>query len=318
MLSLGSVPERITPPPTPTYSDWAPVAGQTPELTSAANFYYVSKNLATDPALSASSWSLSVTGLANKPYMLTYDQLRALPSVEQYHTLECISNTVGGNLISNGRFVGVRLADILNAAGIQSGANSLIFAAADGYSDSLHLAQALDERSLIVYLLDGAPLPQKHGYPARLLIPGLYGMKNGKWLTQLTLTNTSYTGYWEQQGWTSVAAVKLMSRIDTPHDGDLLAAQPGSIAGIAYSGANGIAAVQVSVDAGRTWNAANLRRPLGALTWTLWEYPWLPDAGQHIIAVRAIDLDGNVQQPTVASPLPDGASGYHAITVTVR
>jgi DMSO/TMAO reductase YedYZ molybdopterin-dependent catalytic subunit len=317
-LSLGPVPKQLTPPPTPVYGAWAPVAGQTAELTSASDFYYVSKNLISDPSVSAGSWSLSITGLVDKAYKLTYDQLRALPNVSQYHTLECISNEVGGSLISNGLFVGVRLADVLNAAGIQAGANTLTFYAADGYSDSLHLAQALDERSLIVYHLDGAPLPQAHGFPARLLIPGLYGMKNGKWLTQLDVGNMAYTGYWEQRGWTSVAKVKLMSRIDTPHDGDLIVAQPTSIAGIAYSGADGIARVDVSVDAGRSWNTANLRRPLGALSWTLWEYPWLPETGQYVIAVRAIDLAGRVQQPDIAPPLPDGSSGYHAIEVTIR
>ncbi len=317
-LSLGSIPDRITPPPTPIYGPWTQVAGQTTELTSAADFYYVSKNLASDPSLSVGSWKLSVSGMVDRPFSLTYDQLRALPQVSQYHTLECISNEVGGALISNGEFVGVRLADVLNTAGIQPGASQMTFVAADGYSDSLHLAQALDDRSLIVYLLDGAPLPHAHGFPARLLIPGLYGMKNGKWLTGLSLGSGSYQGYWEQRGWTSEAVVKLMSRIDTPHDGDLLVARPTSIAGIAYSGAQGISRVDVSVDGGRSWNPANLRKPLGALSWTLWEYPWRPTTGQYIIVARAIDLAGYVQKPHIAPPLPDGSSGYHAISVTVR
>ncbi|HEX9036277.1 MAG TPA: molybdopterin-dependent oxidoreductase [Ktedonobacterales bacterium] len=317
-LALGAIPERITPPPTPVYEAWTEIAGQTSEVTTAANFYYVSKNLAADPSLAAAAWTLNITGMVDRPYPLTLDQLQHLPGVSQYHTLECISNEVGGNLMSNGLFVGAQLASVLNLAGIQPGATQVTFVAADGYSDSLHLAQALDERSLIAYRLDGAPLPQPHGFPARLLIPGLYGMKNGKWLTELRVGSGDYAGYWEQRGWTSVAAVKLMSRIDTPHDGDLLVAAPSSIAGVAYSGAQGIARVDVSVDAGRTWSAANMRRPLGALTWTLWEYPWLPTPGEHIIVARAIDLEGRVQSPLVAPPLPDGSSGYHAITVTVR
>ena len=317
-LSLGPVPDRIIPPPTPVYGPWTPIAGQTGELTSAADFYYVSKNLASDPSVSVASWKLTISGMVDHPYSLTYEKLRALPQVTQYHTLECISNEVGGTLMSNGVFVGVKLADVLNVAGIQSSASQMIFTAADGYSDSLHLGQALDDSSLIVYQLDGAPLPQAHGFPARLLIPGLYGMKNGKWLTQLTLGSGSYSGYWEQRGWTAEALVKLMSRIDTPHDGDLLVARPTSIAGVAYSGAQGISRVDISVDGGHSWSSANLRRPLGALSWTLWEYPWQPSTGQYIIVVRAIDLAGNVQTPLIASPLPDGSSGYHAITVTVR
>jgi DMSO/TMAO reductase YedYZ molybdopterin-dependent catalytic subunit len=317
-LSLSDIPNRITPAPVPVYGPWTPVSGQSAELTAASNFYYVSKNLAGDPSVSGASWKLSISGMVDKPYSLSYDELRALPRMSQYHTLECISNEVGGNLMSNGLFVGARLADVLNAAGIQSGATEMVFSAADGYSDSLHLSQALDDRSMIAYLLDGEPLPLSHGFPARLLIPGLYGMKNGKWLTELAIDAGSYRGYWELRGWTREALVKLMSRIDTPHDGDLLIAErPTFIAGVAYSGAEGVGRVDVSVDGGQSWSQASLRRPLGALTWTLWEYPWRPESGKHVVVVRAIDLAGRVQTPAIAEPLPDGASGYHAITVTV-
>ncbi|HEX8997652.1 MAG TPA: molybdopterin-dependent oxidoreductase [Ktedonobacterales bacterium] len=317
-LSLSDVPERITPPPTPVYGAYTTVSGQSPEVTAATDFYYVSKNLAGDPTIDGASWKLAFTGMVDKPYTLTYGQLRALPQVTQYHTLECISNEVGGDLMSTGYFTGVRLADALNAAGIQRGATELIFKAADGYSDNLHLSQALDDRSLIVYLLNGQPLPQPHGFPARLLIPGLYGMKNGKWLTELSVASGPYDGYWEQRGWTHQALVKLTSRIDTPHDGDLLAARPVLIAGVAYSGDQGISRVDVSVDGGRTWAPATLKRPLGELSWTLWEYAWSPASGAHLVVVRAIDLAGRVQTPAEVSPLPDGSSGYHAITITVR
>lgn len=317
-VTLTNIPTRISPPPTPMYSPLAPVPGQSPEVTSANAFYYVSKNLAGDPVIGGASWKLAITGKVDKPYDLTYDQLRALPQVTQYHTLECISNEVGGPLMSNGYFTGVRLADVLNAAGIQRGAVEMIFTAADGYSDSLHLSQALDDRSLIAYLLDGEPLPHPHGFPARLLIPGLYGMKNGKWLTELSLSAGPYSGYWEQRGWSPEAIVKLTSRIDTPHDGDLLTAKTIAIAGVAYGGARGIARVDVSVDAGKSWRPALLKRPLGALSWTLWEYVWTPPSGAQVLIVRAIDLDGNVQTPYPATPLPDGSAGYHAITVTVR
>ena len=317
-VDLSNLPTRISPPPVPVYTDFAPVTGQAPEVTAAANFYYVSKNLVADPEINGQSWQLAFTGMVEKPYTLTYAQLRALPQVTQYHTLECISNEVGGDLMSNGFFTGVSLADALNAAGIRQDAASLIFKAADGYSDSLHLAQALDERSLIVYLLDGQPLPTSHGYPARLLIPGLYGMKNGKWLTELSLAASDYSGYWEQRGWTREAVVKMTSRIDTPHDGDLLVARPMSVAGVAYAGDQGIARVDVSVDTGKTWTPAKLRRPLGALAWTLWEYPWTPAPGTHTLLVRAIDSTGAVQSYSPAPPLPDGASGYHTIMVTAR
>jgi DMSO/TMAO reductase YedYZ molybdopterin-dependent catalytic subunit len=317
-LSLGSQPSRIVPPPVPTYGDWSPVAGQTAEVTRAADFYYVSKNLVGDPAVDAATWQLQITGLVNTPLTLSYHDLQALPQMERYHTLECISNDVGGNLMSNGRFTGTSLADLLNRAGIRQGADQLIFRAADGYSDRLHLGQALDPRSLIVYLLDGDPLPQAHGYPARLLIAGLYGMKNGKWLTSLEVATGDYTGYWEDRGWTREAVVKMTSRIDVPHDGDLLVARPTSIAGVAYAADKGIARVDVTTDDGQTWQAASLRRPLGALTWVLWDYQWTPTSGQHVLAVRAVDLEGNVQTAAQAPTLPDGASGYDTVSVVVR
>jgi DMSO/TMAO reductase YedYZ molybdopterin-dependent catalytic subunit len=311
-------PDKIVPPPVPSYGEWAPVSGLTAEITRTSDFYYVSKNLVGDPQVSQGTWNLAITGLVNAPYNLTYADLMSLPKVERYHTLECISNEVGGNLISNAYFTGVRLADVLNKAGIQTGASTMVFHCADGYSDFLHLSQALNPDSLVVYLLNGQPLPQAHGFPARLLIPGLYGMKNGKWLTSLQLATGSYTGYWEQQGWTNEARVKMMSRVDVPLDGDLLVAGTRYIAGVAYAADRGIARVDVSTDGGQTWRPATLRRPLGNLTWVLWEYPWHATSGRYVIAARAIDLQGNVQIPTYAPPLPDGSSGYDAVSVVVR
>lgn len=317
-LSLSSSPSRITPPPTPNYGDIAQISGLTPEITPTKDFYYVSKNLVSDPSIDVTQWGLKVDGLVSQPYSLTYDDLRALPAISQYHTLECISNDIGGNLMSNALFVGTRLADVLNHAGIQAGASQVVFRASDGYSDSLHLSQALHPDALIAYEINGLALPQAHGYPARLLIPGLYGMKNGKWLTSLSVVAGTYDGYWEQRGWTREAAVKMMARIDTPHDGDVLPARGTAIAGVAYAGSAGVSQVDVSVDGGQSWRRATLRRPLGTLTWVLWELPWTPTPGNHIIVARAIDAQGNVQSPTEAPPLPDGASGYDAVSIVAR
>lgn len=316
-LDLGSVPERIVPPPIPNYGSWTPVTGQSPEVTANADFYYVSKNLVGDPMVDARGWHLAIGGLVERPTSLTYDQLRALPTVERYHTLECISNELGGDLMSNALFTGVRLADLLASAGIQPGASEVIFRAADGYSDSIHLTRALDPRAMLAYHINGRPLPQPHGFPARLLVPGLYGMKNGKWITQLELGAGGYTGYWEERGWTPEAIVKTTARIDTPTEGDLLTPRPLYLAGVAYSADRGIAQVDVSTDGGRTWIPATLKRPLGDLTWVLWEVLWTPTQGTHVVVARAVELDGRVQQPTAAPPLPDGASGYQAITVNV-
>ncbi|HEU5348583.1 MAG TPA: molybdopterin-dependent oxidoreductase [Ktedonobacterales bacterium] len=316
-LKIGNSPQRIVPPPKPVYGPWTPLSAQTPEVTANEKFYYVSKNFVGDPQIDGKTWKLTITGSVTNPVTLTYDQLRALPAVERYHSLECISNEVGGNLMSNALFRGARLADLLDYAVIRPGANELIFRAADDYSDRLHLSQAMDPMSLIVYEINGAPLPQAHGYPARLLIPGLYGMKNGKWLTSLEVSSGDYLGYWETRGWTKEATVKMTSRIDLPTDGAVLTTKPTWIAGVAYAADRGIGRVEVSTDAGATWHTATLRRPLGALTWVLWQYQWQPTSGSHVLAVRAIDLDGNVQTATEAPPLPDGASGFHAVQVLI-
>src|SRR5262249_42594760 len=158
-LSLGNVPSRIVPPPQPSYGTWAPVTDQTPEVTSNDRFYLVSKNFAEDPSVDAHTWRLKIDGAAREPYSLTYAEFMSLPTEQRYPTLECISNDVGGPLMSNALFVGVSLADLLNRAGIQPGATEMIFRAADDYSDSLHLSQALDPRSLVVHTMNGAPLP---------------------------------------------------------------------------------------------------------------------------------------------------------------
>jgi DMSO/TMAO reductase YedYZ molybdopterin-dependent catalytic subunit len=316
-LNVANAPKRVSPPPQPSYGPWTNLSGQSAEVTPTADFYYVSKNFVNDPQVDISSWRLTLGGSVSHPLTLTYDQLRARPAAERYHTLECISNEVGGDLMSNAYFRGVRLADLLNEAGLQPGATELIFRAADGYSDRLHLSQALDPQALIVYDINGAPLPQAHGFPARLLITGLYGMKNGKWLTALEVDSGDYTGYWESRGWTREAKVKMTSRIDLPTDGAVLTTKPMWIAGVAYSSDRGIGRVEVSTDAGATWQEATLRRPLGPLTWVLWQYRWQPTSGSHVLAVRAIDLAGDVQTISDAPPLPDGASGYHAVQVFV-
>ena len=315
-LQLGDTPTQVS-PPTPDYGDWQNAPGMVADVTPTPAFYYVSKNLDGDPSLAAGSWQLAIHGMVDRPMTLTYDQLRTLPIQQQYQTLECISNDVGGNLMSSALWTGTSLAQLLAQAGIQAGADEVIFRCADGYSDRLRLVQALGSQSLVAYMINGTPLPPAHGFPARLLVPGLYGMKNGKWLTSLEAARGNYQGYWEQQGWSQEASVKLMSRIDVPSDGDLLSRRALLIGGVAFSGAMGIGRVEVTTDGGVSWNATRLKQPRSDLTWVLWEYIWTPTAGAHVLAVRATDLAGHVQSPQTASPLPDGASGYHAITITV-
>lgn len=311
-------PERITPAPSPTYGAWQTVNGETPELTGVNDFYYVSKNVYMDPSLDAGSWQLTVNGAGvEHPFTLAYQELITMPAVEQITTLECISNVIGGNLMSSARWQGVRLKDLLARAGVKPGSTKVAFHAADSYTDSIHLSKALDPMTLLVYKINGQPLPPEHGFPARMIVPGIYGMKHCKWITQIEVVNYNFLGYWQQEGWNDDAIINLGARIDVPFDGvSLLVNRQTTIAGVAFAGAKGVSAVDVSTDNGRTWERATLKQPLGAVTWTLWELPWGPTSRDiYAIVARMIDLQGYYQQPVLADPYPNGATGYHRIYV---
>jgi len=315
---LQTYKNKITPPPHPNYGTITEVSGLSSEITSNDEFYVVSKNFVSDPTVNGSTWQLSVGGVVSHPYTLTYDQLTALPTKQQYETMMCISNEVGGQYMSNAHWEGVPLADLLHRAGeIKSGATKVVLHAADGYSDSIHLAKALEATTLVATHMNGVTLPQTHGYPARLLVPGIYGMKHVKWITSIEVVTTDYQGYWQQSGWSDPAAVRTTARIDTPLDNaEFKANQPTYIAGVAFSGNKGISEVDVSFDNGQTWHRATLKQPLSELTWVLWGHPWQPTPGNHTISVRAIDGQGNVQDPQIDPPQPNGSSGYHTIHVT--
>jgi DMSO/TMAO reductase YedYZ molybdopterin-dependent catalytic subunit len=315
---FGSTPPRLVPPPVPSYGNWVPVSGQTPEVTDANDFYVVSKNFSGDPSIDASSWNLEITGLVEHPFKLTYNELLSLSSLTQPHTLECISNNVGENLMGSATWKGVQLRSLLERAGVQLQARFMVFHAADGYSDRLTLDQAMDERTIIAYHMNGDPLTASHGFPARLLVPDLYGMKNGKWLHQLELVADDYAGYWEQRGWTQESYVKPTTRIDTPQEGDVFLSRPLFIAGIAYAGAQGVGQVEVSTDGGLTWQIATLKQPPNELTWVLWEYSWTPLPGSYLVVARCITSEGDYQVTEIAPPLPNGASGYHSVSLTIR
>ncbi len=295
----------------------APAPGLPPAVTPADQFYIVSKNLL-DPEVDAGQWRLEVTGMVAHPLTLGYNDILAMPAVEVYRTLECVSNDVGGDLISNGLWTGARLADLLQRAGVQPGATAIEFTSADRYTATMTLQQAMDPQTLLAYRLDGAPLPDKHGYPVRVLGTGTYGMKHPKWLTRIALVSTPHPGFWQQQGWDEQGIVQTMSRIDTPADGSRVAAGPVSIEGIAFAGARGITRVEVSTDGGTTWSDAQLLPSLGPNTWTFWKFSWQPDRpGGYTIVARATDGSGTVQTARRTDPFPAGATGYHEIHVRV-
>src|SRR5436190_4366912 len=316
---LAHLKSKIVPPPTPNYGAIQPVQFLSPEVTSNDQFYIVSKNLFSDPTVNGISWRLTVDGKVDRPFTLTYQELLTQPMKQQYESLMCISNDVGGQYMSNALWEGIPLADLLHRAGVKAGATKIVFHAADDYTDSIHLTKALEPTTLLAVHMNGETLPQGHGFPVRMLVPGIYGMKHCKWLTRIEVVNYDYQGYWQQRGWSDAAPVRMTSRIDTPLTGSTIKAnQTTYIAGVAFSGNKGISEVDISTDAGQTWQRAILKQPLSGFTWVLWELAWQPPkTGSYTIVARAIDLEGNVQIPNEAPPLPNGSSGYHSIILNV-
>ncbi|MDP2949177.1 MAG: molybdopterin-dependent oxidoreductase [Chloroflexota bacterium] len=289
-----------------------------PEVTPNDRFYTVSKNIV-DPTVDASTWTLEVAGLVESPYKLTLPELQALPSRTQYVTLECISNPVGGDLMSNALWRGVPLRDLLDRAKLKPGVVDVACFSDDGYSDSIPLSLALNSDVLVAYEMNGEPLPREHGAPARLLAPGKYGVKHVKWLTRIAPVDKAYSGYWQVRGWSHNAEVRTTSRIDVPAQGATLPLEEGLVGGVAFAGARGIRRVEVSADRGRTWREAFLKPALSPYTWMLWTTPWRPPGnGSHTVLVRATDGTGEVQTAVVEDSLPDGATGWHEVTVSAQ
>jgi DMSO/TMAO reductase YedYZ molybdopterin-dependent catalytic subunit len=297
----------------------AGLSGPSPEITPVANFYIVSKNTFRDPVVDGQAWKLRVGGMVDKPLELSLSDLRALPSTTEYATLECISNDVGGRLMSTGNFTGVRMSELIARAAPQAAASWVAFKSVDGYTESIPLTLVQGEPAIMIaYDLDSAPLPSAHGFPARVLIPGRYGMKGPKWLVEIDLVDHESGGFWEQQGWDHDAVVRTTARFDIPLDGEIVRMGAISLAGVAFAGTRGISKVEVSTDGGKSWTAATSKPPLSELTWVLWTSSWTPPReGSYQLAVRATDGSGAVQDSTVRPSYPSGASGYHTIRVDV-
>lgn len=296
----------------------AGLVGPVPEITPVANFYVVSKNFQ-DPVVSVSGWALRVTGLVERQLHLDYAALKALPGVTETVTLECVSNNVGGNLMSTGTFTGVPMRDLLAMAVPRPTAAAAAMKARDGYSESIGLKMVQDAPEILVaYAVAEQPLPVKHGFPARVLIPGRYGMRGPKWLDEIELVESDGAGYWEGQGWDHQAVVRTTARFDIPHDGAVVRSGTIGLAGVAFAGVRGVQTVEWSADGGRTWAAANLRPPLSSLSWQLWDTNWTPPGeGAYTLQVRARDGSGELQTAQTAPSFPSGATGYHTIRVNV-
>jgi DMSO/TMAO reductase YedYZ molybdopterin-dependent catalytic subunit len=295
-----------------------------PELITPASSFYLIDTALTSPRIDASTWKLSVKGAVDNPVEFSYKDLLGLPTREADITLSCVSNTVGGGLVSNGRWTGVLLSDVLAEAGmsrdkITGASRQLVGRSVDGFTTGFKTDIALDGRNaLVAFGLNGSELPIKHGYPVRLVIPGLYGYVSAtKWLTEIELTNWNFDAYWIQRTWSKEGPVKTQSRIDTIADGDNLSAGSNPIGGIAWAPHRGIEKVEVSTDGGQTWNTANLAKQLAEDTWRQYVYDWNATPGDYTIQVRATDGNGETQTAAEAPPHPSGATGYHTIDVSV-
>jgi len=272
------------------------------------------------PRIDPSGWVLTIDGRVGRPMTLTLDDLLARPMVERYITLTCVSNPVGGDLIGNARWLGVPIADLLDEVEPDPRADQVVSWSVDGFTAGTPTAALRDGRdALLAVGMNGEPLPFDHGFPVRMVVPGLYGYVSAtKWLRRLELTTfDDFDAYWIPRGWAQQAPIKTESRIDRPRERQEIEAGEFLVAGVAWAQRRGISAVQVRVDEGE-WQDATLATVASIDTWRLWSWRWMATSGEHRLEVRAADNAGVFQTAEVASPIPNGASGYHQVTIRVR
>jgi DMSO/TMAO reductase YedYZ molybdopterin-dependent catalytic subunit len=290
----------------------------TPVITSVADFYHVSKNIG-DPVVDGASWSLTIDGMVAKPLTFTYDDIVARAKTQNITTLSCISNELNGDLAGTAEWTGLPLRELLEDAGVDPKAVDIVFRAADGYDDSIPLAQAMHPTTLLVTGMNGEPLPPDHGFPARLIVPPIYGMKNVKWVERIEAVDNDYQGYWQTRGWSDPAPYQIWGRIDTPASGEEIPAGPALAAGVAAAGNRGIFRVEISLDEGATWADATLEPSINPnFTWVRWVFPFEASGAAANILMRATDGEGNVAPEEVNPPLPNGATGWPQRSVRVN
>ncbi|MGB3011346.1 MAG: molybdopterin-dependent oxidoreductase [Mycobacterium sp.] len=308
----------IAPPPPP--ADVVPKgAGITNFITPNDEFYRIDTALSV-PQLSRADWRLRIHGMVDREVTYTFDDLQRFEPIEKTVTLACVSNPVGGDLISNATWVGYRVRDLLRDAGIAADADMVLSTSIDGFTIGTPVEALTDDRdSLLAIGMNGVPLPVEHGYPARLVVPGLYGFVSAtKWVVDLELTQFDRAeAYWTKLGWSAQAPIKTQSRIDVPRSGARLSAGPTTFGGVAWAQHRGIEAVEVRVDDG-PWRPAQLGAAYSNDTWRLWSFDWNATGGQHTVAVRATDNTGAVQTGDQMGVIPDGATGWHTVSFDVK
>jgi DMSO/TMAO reductase YedYZ molybdopterin-dependent catalytic subunit len=294
------------------------IPGLSSFITPDGSFYRVDTALLV-PEVDPATWQLRIHGMVQRELTLTFDQLLRRPLIEDYVTLTCVSNPVGGPYVGNALWLGARLADLIRQARPLAGASQLLCTSVDGFTSGTPLEVVLDGRdALLAVAMNGQPLPVEHGFPARMVVPGLYGYVSAtKWVTDIEVTTfASANAYWVQRGWSQQAPIKTESRIDVPGSGATLAPGRTPVAGVAWAQHKGIAAVEVRVDAG-PWREARLAAVPDIDTWRQWVWEWDATPGNHVIEARATDKTGYTQTAVQAPPPPNGASGYPSVTVTV-
>ncbi|MFL6583869.1 MAG: molybdopterin-dependent oxidoreductase [Chthoniobacterales bacterium] len=301
------------------------------KITPNDQFYQVSKNLV-DPMVTRDAWRLEITGAVENPRVYTFTELSAMPAVEQETTLLCISYGVGSGLCSNALWKGVPLPQLLEQTRPKANVVAMLFHGADGYYETFRFDKATESTTLVAYEMNGQPLPQQHGFPLRLIVPGLYGEKNPKWLTRIELLQESDArlrgkyGFYREQGWAREGdEVPIHSRIDAPQVwGDhfaepFVAGKTYELRGMAFSGDNGISKVEISTDDGESWDEAEIHQPGTDISWSLWRYDWMPEeVGESALLVRAADNDGELQISEFRDQVPDGATGLHRVRAQVQ
>lgn len=322
---VGTVRTRISdivlPKPqeaAPALPDGVDIDGISKFRTPNDEFYRVDINLSV-PVVDQDDWTLTVDGDVENELTITWEELLDMPMVERDITMTCVSNDVGGKYVGAARWLGVPLQDILDRAGVGDRADQLLSTAVDGFTISTPLEVATDGRdALVVVGMNGEPLPREHGFPVRLVIPGIYGyVGSTKWLTKLTLTTyADDVAYWTERDWATEAPIKISSRIDVPRSGETLSAGTTAIAGVAWAQQRGVELVEVQIDGG-PWTEAQLGAEVTVDYWRQWFYEWEAESGSHTVTVRVTDSEGEVQTDARAFPFPSGSSGLHTRRIMV-
>lgn len=304
------------PPDVPAGADFTS-AGTPTFITPNRDFYRIDTALSV-PQVDVDDWTLRVHGMVDRELVLSFDDLLRRRRLERTITLCCVSNEIGGNLISNATFVGVPIRDVLAEAGVRSGAQQVLSTSADGFTAGtpVDVLQQPDRDALLAFSMNGEPLPAEHGFPVRMVTPGLYGFVSAtKWVTDLELTTFDTQAYWQQRGWAQKAPIKTQSRIDRPKPFDKIPAGRFTAAGIAWAQHTGIDRVDVRIDGG-PWQPAQLSTEVNLDTWRMWRAELDLPPGGHTIECRATDRSGRTQTPRRSSTLPDGATGWHSLFST--